>query len=102
MERKIKPSIALAIGGIILAVAFVVTAIVSPGSLDRILHPGDERNDRIKEEMERQKGIDPNGQSDDQLKRGENTKSAPITPTPSSGETEQAEETGKEDLRGYE
>lgn len=102
MERKIKPLTALAIGGITLAVAFVVTAIVSPGALDRILHPGDERNDRIKEEMERQKRSDPNGGSDDRLKREEKTKSAAITPTPSPEETAQPEEPGKEDVRGYE
>jgi hypothetical protein len=39
MKLDIKPSTALAIGGIVLAAAFLVTAIVSPASLDRILHP---------------------------------------------------------------
>jgi hypothetical protein len=102
MERKIKPLTALAIGGIIIAIAFVVTAIVSPGSLDRILHPSDETNSRIKDEMERQKRSDPNGQSDDSLKREEKTKSAGITPTPSPNETAQPEEPGKEDARRYE
>ena len=95
MERKIKPLTALAIGGIALAGLFVVTAIVSPGSLDKILHPGDERNERIKEEMERQKGND----ADSRLKREEKTKSVDVTPTPSPEETPQA---GGEDARGYE
>src|SRR5262245_66602309 len=65
---KIKPATALVVGGIILAGAFVVTAIVSPKYLDWILHPSEERNDQIKKEMERQKGSDPNGQSDPKLK----------------------------------
>jgi hypothetical protein len=96
MERKIKPSIALAIGGIMLAVAFVVTAIVSPGSLDRILHPSDERSEQIKEEMERQKGNDADGR----LKREEKTKSVDATPTPSPEETPQAgEENARESER---
>jgi hypothetical protein len=98
-KRKIKSSTALAIGGIALAGVFVVIAIVSPGSLDRILHPGDERNDRIKKEMERSKGSDPNGQADGQLRREEKAKSAATTPTPSPEETARA---GEGDVRGYE
>jgi hypothetical protein len=91
-KRKIKPLTALVIGGIALAGVFVVIAIVSPGSLDRFLHPGDERNARIKDAMERQKGSDPGGQSDDKLKREEKPKSDAITPTPSPGETTPAVE----------
>jgi hypothetical protein len=86
-KRKIKPSVALAIGGIALAGVFVAIAIFSPGSLDRFLHPGDERSARIKTEMERQKGSDPDRQSDDGLKQEEKTKSAAITPTPLPEET---------------
>ena len=86
-KRKIKPSTALAIGGITLAGVFVAIAIVRPGTLDWFLHPGDERNARIKEEMERQKGSDISAQSDDRLKQEDKTKSAAITPTPSSEET---------------
>jgi hypothetical protein len=82
-KSKIKPSTALAIGGIALAGVFVTIAIVRPGTLDWVLHPGDERNTRIKEEMERQKGSDTSAQSDDQLKQEDKTKSAAITPTPS-------------------
>ena len=80
---KIKPVTALVVGGIILAGAFVVTAIVRPKYLDWILHPGEERNDQIKKEMERQKGSDPNGQSDSTLRRVEGAKGGAITPTPS-------------------
>lgn len=86
-KRKIKPTVALAIGGIALAGVFVAIAILSPGSLDRFLRPGDERSARIKKEMERQKGSDPDGQSDDGLKQEEKTKSAAVTPTPSPEET---------------
>src|SRR5215475_9875932 len=84
---KIKPATALVVGGIILAGAFVVTAIVSPKYLDWILHPSEERNDQIKKEMERQKGSDPNGQSDPKLKPGGESKGGAITPTPSPEET---------------
>jgi hypothetical protein len=83
---KIKPATALVVGGIILAGAFVVTAIVNPKSLDWIF-PGEERSDQIKKEMERQKGIDPNGQSDPKLRREGESKSGAITPTPSPEET---------------
>jgi hypothetical protein len=81
-KRKIKPSTALVIGGITLAGVFVAIAIISPGSLDRFLRPGDERNARIKEEMERQKGNDPGAKPDDQLKQEEKTKSVAVTPSP--------------------
>jgi hypothetical protein len=83
---KIKPAKALVVGGIILAGAFVVTAIVSPKSLDWIF-PGEERSDQIKKEMERQKGSDPNGQSDPKLRREGESKTGAITPTPSPEET---------------
>jgi hypothetical protein len=96
---KIKPATALVVGGIILAGAFVVTAIVSPKYLDWILHPGEERNDQIKKEMERQKGIDPNGQSDPALRRVEGAKSGAVTPTPSPQETAPA---GEAEIRGDE
>jgi hypothetical protein len=89
---KIKPATALVVGGIILAGAFVVTAIVSPKYLDWILHPGEERSDQIKKEMEREKGIDPNGQSDPKLRREGESKSGAITPKPSPQETVRAEE----------
>jgi len=92
MKLNIKPSTALVVGGITLAGAFVVTAIVSPESLDRILRPGEERNDRIKQEMERQKGIDAQGRSDARLGREEATRSGAITPTPVPEETAQARE----------
>jgi hypothetical protein len=98
MERKIKPTTALAIGGIALAGVFATIAIVSPGSLDKILHPGDERSAQIKEEMERQKGVKPDGQTDDRLKQEEKGKSAEITPTPSPEETPRA---GEGDVPGY-
>src|SRR5262247_528305 len=77
---KIKPATALVVGGIILAGAFVVTAIVNPKSLDWIF-PGEERSDQIKKEMERQKGGDP------KLKPEGESKSGAITPTPSPEET---------------
>ncbi len=86
MKFDIKRSTALAVGGITLAGAFLVTAIVSPESLDGILHPGDERSDRIKREIERQKGIDASGR----LRREEETKSGAITPTPLPEETVRA------------
>jgi hypothetical protein len=96
--RKIKPAAALVVGGIILAGAFVVTAIVSPKSLDWIF-PGEERSDQIKKEMERQKGSDPNGQSDPKLRREGESKSGAITPTPSPGE---AVRSGEGETRGDE
>src|SRR5262252_4958105 len=99
MKPDKKPTTALAIGGITLAGIFVVIAIVSPKSLDWILHPGEERNDQIKREMERQKGIDPNGRSDPQPGREEGAKSGAKTPTPSPGETARA---GEGEIRGDE
>jgi hypothetical protein len=84
MKVDIKPSTALAVGGITLAGAFFVIAIVSPESLDGILHPGDERSERIKKEMERQKG------GDARPKLEEETKSSAITPTPLPEETVRA------------
>jgi hypothetical protein len=95
MKLNTKSAKVLAIGGIVLAGAFVVTAIVRPGSLDWILHPGDERNDRIKEEMERQKGSDPN----DRLKQEEKTKSAEASPTPSP-EEEETPQPGEREAQG--
>ena len=96
---KIKPATALVVGGIILAGAFVVTAIVSPKYLDWILHPGEERSDQLKKEMERQKGIDPNGQSDPKLKREGESKSGATAPTPAPQETVR---TGDGEIRGGE
>jgi hypothetical protein len=98
MKLDIKPSIALVAGGIILAGAFIVTAIVSPKSLDWIF-PGEERSDQIKKEMERQKGIDPNGGSDPKLGREGESKSGAITPTPVPQETARA---GEGEIRGDE
>jgi hypothetical protein len=99
MKLDIKPSTALAVGGIALAGAFFVTAVVSPKSLDWILHPGDERSDQIKKEMERQKGGAVNGRSDAQLRREGETKSGAITPTPSPEETVRS---GEGEIRGDE
>jgi len=82
MKFDIKPSTAFIVGGITLAVLFLLIAIISPASLDVILNPGEERSERIKKEMERQKGIDANGRSDSQSGRGEEKKSAAITPAP--------------------
>ncbi len=64
MKLNIKPSTALAVGGITLAGAFLLIAIVSPESLDGILRADEQRSDRIKKEMERQKGSDADGRSD--------------------------------------
>jgi hypothetical protein len=86
MKLHIKPSTALAVGGITLAGAFLLIAIISPQSLDRILHPGDERNDQIKQEMERQKGIAADGRSNTQPGREGESKSGAMTPTPSPDE----------------
>src|SRR5262249_47512085 len=77
---KIKPATVLVVGGIILAGAFVVTAIVRPKYLDWIF-PGEERSDQIKKEMERQKGSDP------KLQPQGGSKSGALTPTPSPEET---------------
>ncbi|HKQ74450.1 MAG TPA: hypothetical protein VJ810_12235 [Blastocatellia bacterium] len=82
MKFDIKPSTALALGGITLAGAFLITAIVSPGSLDMILHPSEERSDRIKQAMERQKEIGADVRSDGRPGREEGTNSGAITPTP--------------------
>jgi hypothetical protein len=92
MNSKIKPSTALAVGGIILAGAFVAIAVISPKSLDWVLHPGEERSDQIKKEMERQKGSGPDGQSDSQTKREGEPISGAITPTPSPEKTVRAGE----------
>jgi hypothetical protein len=99
MKLDIKPATALAVGGITLAGIFVVIAIVSPKSLDWILHADEERNEQIKREMERQKGIDPNGQSDSKPGREEESKSGAKTPTPSPEETVRA---GEGEIRGDE
>src|SRR5262245_17349042 len=99
MKFDIKPSTALAVGGITLAGAFVLIAIFSPESLDWVLHPSEERSDRIKKEMERQKGIGADGQADAQLKRKEGTDTGAITPTPSPEETVRA---GDGEIRGSE
>ena len=90
MKFEIKPSTALTVGGITLAGAFLLIAIIRPASLDWILHPGDERSDRIKKVMERQKENDADGRSDAQLKRVGETKSGALTPTPLPEETVQA------------
>ena len=89
---KIKPAKALVVGGIILAGAFVITAIVSPKSLDWILHPGEERSDQIKKEMERQKESNPDDRSSPPPKREEGAKSGAVTPTPAPEETVRAGE----------
>ncbi len=98
MKLDKKPSIALVVGGVLLAGAFVVTAIVSPRSLDWIF-PGEERSDQIKKEMERQKGIDPSGGADPKLRREGESKSGAITPTPAPQETARA---GEGEIRGDE
>ncbi|MGH9767585.1 MAG: hypothetical protein ACREAB_09150, partial [Blastocatellia bacterium] len=99
MKLDIKPSTALAVGGITLAGAFLLTSIVSPESLDGILRPGEERSEQIKKEMERQKGTDADGQSDARLRPEQETNSGAITPTPLPDETVRASE-GK--IRGDE
>jgi hypothetical protein len=88
MKSNIKPSTALAVGGIILAGAFVAIAIIRPKSLDWILRPSEGTSDRIKAEMERQKEVNPDGQS----KREDEPKSGAITPTPSPEKTVRAGE----------
>ncbi len=99
MKFEFKPSRVLAIGGITLACAFLVIAIVSPESLDGILHPGDERSEQIKKEMERQKGVDAYGRSGARLGPEEATLSGAITPTPL---PEEAAGTGESEVRGDE
>jgi hypothetical protein len=98
MKLDVKPSAALAVGGIILAGAFLVTAIVSPESLDGILRPSDERRDSIKREMERQKAPEAGGRSDARLGPEEEAKSGAVTPTPLPEETAPA----REEIRGDE
>jgi hypothetical protein len=85
MKPDSKNSKALVVGGIILASAFVITAIVRPKSLDWILHPSEERSDQIKKEMERQKGIGSDGQPG--ARPGKEANSGALTPTPSPEET---------------
>jgi hypothetical protein len=99
MKLQIKPWTALAVGGITLAGAFLLIAIISPQSLDRILHPGDERNDQIKQEMERQKGIAADGRSNTQPGGEGESKSGAMTPTPSPDE---AARSGEGEVRGDE
>ena len=99
MKLGIKPSTALVAGGITLAVAFFLIAIFSPESLDRILHPGDERSDQIKQEMERQKGIAADGRSNTPPGREGESKSGAMTPTPS---PEEAVRSGEGEIRGGE
>ena len=83
MKSDIKPSKALAVGGILLAAAFVLIAVVRPESLDWILHPSEERSDQIKKEMERQKGIG----SDARPGREEGVNSGAMAPSPSPEKT---------------
>ncbi|HEY8459821.1 MAG TPA: hypothetical protein VIM99_05535, partial [Blastocatellia bacterium] len=87
-KRNTKPATALAVGGIAVACVFVVIAIVRPGALDWFLHPSDERNPRIKAEMERQKEIGAGERS----KRDEAAKSEAATPMPSQEEAPRAVE----------
>lgn len=99
MKLNIKPSTALIVGGITLAGAFFLIAIFSPQSLDRILHPGDETSEKIKQEMERQKGIAADGRSSTQPGREGESKSGATTPTPSPDE---AAPSGEGEVRGDE
>lgn len=87
MKLDMKPSTVLAVGGIILASAFLVIAIVSPETLDGILNPSDDRRDSIKREMERQKSLEADNRSDARLRPVEEAKSGATTPTPSPEET---------------
>jgi hypothetical protein len=59
MKPAAKTSIVLAIGGIIVAGAFAATAVLKPEYLDRVLHPGEEKNEQVKKEEESKKEIDP-------------------------------------------
>jgi hypothetical protein len=97
MEPAKKTPKALAIGGIILAGGFAVIAMVKPEYLDLVLHPGDERNERIKKEMERQKGIETSGQPSPSPGPGNESKGATVTPTPVPEETASVDE---EEARG--
>jgi len=92
MKPDSKNSKALVVGGIILASAFVITAIVRPKTLDWILHPSEERSDQIKKEMDRQKGIGSDGQPDAQPGREAEANSGAMAPTPSPEETARAGE----------
>lgn len=92
MKLDIKPSTALAIGGIVLAAAFLVIAIVSPASLDRMLGPSDELSDQMKKEMERQKKIEAGARPDARPVLEEKAKSGAVTPTPLPEETAPAGE----------
>jgi hypothetical protein len=83
MKPDIKKSKALVVGGIILASAFSIIAIVSPKSLDWILHPSEERSDQIKKEMERQKEIGSDGQPDARPGKEGEANSGAMAPTPS-------------------
>jgi hypothetical protein len=83
MQIDKKRSKALAVGGIILAGAFVLIAIVRPGYLDWILRPGEERNDQIKKEMERQKGTGSDGKPGASPGREKEANSGAMAPTPS-------------------
>jgi hypothetical protein len=87
MKLDIKPSTALMVGGIVLAVAFLLIAIVSPTSLDRMLGSSDELSDQMKKEMERQKKIEAGARPDARPAPEEKTKSGAITPTPLPEET---------------
>ena len=92
MKPDSKNSKALVVGGIILASAFVITAIVRPKTLDWILHPSEERSDQIKKEMDRQKGIGSDGQPDARPGREAEANSGAMAPTPSPEETARAGE----------
>lgn len=92
MKLDMKTSTVLAVGGIILASAFLVIAIISPETLDGILNPSDDRRDSIKREMERQKSLETDGQSDARLRQVEEAKSGATTPIPSPEETAPAVE----------
>lgn len=98
MKTDIKPSTALIIGGITLAGIFFIIAVVSPKSLDWLLHPGDERSERIKKEMERQEATGSGDLSNGGVKPEDQPKNDPITPTPTPEETLQPEEG---DIREY-
>ena len=92
MKPDSKNSKTLVVGGIILASAFVITAIVRPKTLDWILHPSEERSDQIKKEMDRQKGIGSDGQPDARPGREGEANSGAMAPTPSPEETARAGE----------
>jgi hypothetical protein len=99
MKLDIKPSTALMVGGIVLAVAFLVIAIISPASLDKMLGPSDELSDQMKKEMERQKAIEAGARPDARPGPEEKMKSGAVTPTPLPEETAPA---GEGQIRGDE